>query len=130
MDGRRGQDCVLQLGVLPAAEGALGQVPLAQSLQGQRLGPAGPAPFQRVGGKVKEHLAGERVVSRVQGCKPAQHLEDAGVAGEPVEQGTAGGGRVPVSRALLAGHVTTVDQNRQSQAAFTASARHRDQATR
>jgi len=130
VDGRRGQDCVLQLGVLPAAEGALGQVPLAQSLQGQRLGPAGPAPFQRVGGKVKEHLAGERVVSRVQGCKPAQHLEDAGVAGEPVEQGTAGGGRVLVSRALLAGHVTTVDQNRQSQAAFTASARHRDQATR
>jgi hypothetical protein len=53
VDGRRGQDGVLQLGVLPAAEGALGQEPLAQSLKGQRLGPAGPAPVQRVRGQVK-----------------------------------------------------------------------------
>ena len=29
MDGCRGQHCVLELGVLPAAEGALGQEPLA-----------------------------------------------------------------------------------------------------
>jgi hypothetical protein len=56
----------------------------------------------------------------VQGCKPAQHLEDASITGEPVEQGTTGSYRVLVSRALLAGHVTTVDQNRQPQAAFTA----------
>jgi hypothetical protein len=119
-DRRRGQDCALELGVLPSAEGALGQVPLAQSLQGQRLGPAGPAPLQRVRGEVKEHLAGERVVSRVQGRKPAQHLEDVSIAGEPVEQGATGCCRILVSRALLAGRVTTVDQNRQPQAAFTA----------
>jgi hypothetical protein len=35
---------------------------------------------------VEEHLAGERVVARVQGRKPARHLEDVSVAGEPVEQ--------------------------------------------
>jgi hypothetical protein len=69
---------------------------------------------------VKEHLAGEGAVARVQGCEPAQHLEDVGVAGEPAEQGTTGSGRVLVSRALLAGQVTTADQNRQLQAAFTA----------
>ena len=32
VDGRCGQDCVLKLRVLPSAEGALGQEPLAQSL--------------------------------------------------------------------------------------------------
>ena len=37
-------------------------------LQGQRAGPAGPAPVQRVGGEVEEHLAGEGVISRVQGA--------------------------------------------------------------
>ena len=39
---------------------------------------------------MKEHLAGERVVARVQGRKFAQHLEDVCIAGEPVEQGTTG----------------------------------------
>jgi hypothetical protein len=37
-------------------------------LQGQRAGPAGPAPVQRVGGEVEEHLAGVGVISRVQGA--------------------------------------------------------------
>src|SRR6516162_437563 len=40
MKGCRGQHCVLELPILPAAEVALGQEPLAQSLQGQRVGPA------------------------------------------------------------------------------------------
>lgn len=60
-------------------------------------------PLQRVRGEVKEHLAGERVVSRVQGRKRAQYLEDVSVAGEPAlpnvrasqipgrERGCAGG---------------------------------------
>jgi hypothetical protein len=75
---------------LPSAEGTLGQEPLAQSLQRQRLGPAGPAPLRRVRGEAKEHLAGKRIVSRVQGRKSAQRLEDVSVVGEFVDQGTTG----------------------------------------
>jgi hypothetical protein len=48
VDGGCGQYRVMELRVLAAAEGALGQEPLAQSLQRQRLGPAGTAPSQRV----------------------------------------------------------------------------------
>jgi hypothetical protein len=44
----------------------LGQEPLAQSRQGQRVGPAGPAPVQRVRGDAEEHLAGKGIVPRVQ----------------------------------------------------------------
>lgn len=119
-----------KLRVLPSAEGGLGQEPLVESLQGQRLVSAGPAPFQCVRREVKEHLARERVVSRVQGCKPAQHLEDVGVMGEPVEQGMTGGHGVLRSRSLPARHIATVDQNRQPCAAFAAAARHRDHVTR
>jgi hypothetical protein len=50
----RGQQCVLELCVLAAAEGALGQEPLAQPLQGQRVGPVCPAPVQRVRGDMEE----------------------------------------------------------------------------
>ena len=71
VDGRRGQDRVLELGVLPSAEGALGQVALAQPLQGQRLGPAGPAPFQRVRGEWRNTSPGN--VS-LRGCKGASSL--------------------------------------------------------
>jgi hypothetical protein len=120
VDGRRGQYRVLELGILPSAEGALGQEPLAQPLQDQRPGPVDPAPRQRVRGQVKEYLAGERVVSRVQGREPAQHLGDVSVAGEPVEQGTTGSCRVLGSWPLPAGHMTTVNQNRQLRAAFAA----------
>src|SRR5258708_6428493 len=95
VEGCRGQHRVLELLVVPAAEGALGQEPLAQSLQGQRVSPAGPAPVQGVRGGVEEHLAGEGVVSRVQGRKLARQLEDVSVAGEPVEQDTAGRPRGP-----------------------------------
>src|SRR5882762_1391888 len=59
MDGCCGQHRVLEFGVLPAAEGALGQEPLAKSLQGQRVSPAGLAPVQRVSSEAEEHLAGE-----------------------------------------------------------------------
>jgi hypothetical protein len=113
VDTRCGQHCVLELRVLPSAEGRLGQEPLAQSLQVQRLGPAGPAPLQRIRSEVKEHLARERVVTRVQGRKSAQHLEDVSVAGEPVDQGTTGSHGVFGSRPLPGGHIATVDQNRQ-----------------
>lgn len=41
-----GQDRVPEFGVPPSAVGALGQVPLAQSLQGKRLCAAGPAPLE------------------------------------------------------------------------------------
>ena len=57
--------------VAPAAEGGFGQEPIAQSLQGQRIGPAGPAPVQRVRGDAEEHLAGEGIVPRVQRRKLA-----------------------------------------------------------
>ena len=100
------------------AEGCLGQEPLAESLQGQRLGPAGPAPLQRIRGEVKEHLAGKRVVSRVQGRKLAQQLSDVSVAGQAVEQDTTGSHGILGGRPLPARHVTTVDQNRQPRAAF------------
>jgi hypothetical protein len=81
MEGRRGQHRVLELLILPAAKRALGQELLAQSLQGQRAGPAGPAPVQRVRRQVQEHLAGEGVVPRVQRRKLAHQLEDVSVAG-------------------------------------------------
>src|SRR5262252_4587636 len=48
VDGCRGQHRVLELRVLPTAEGAPGHEPLAYSLHGQRVSPAGPAPVQRV----------------------------------------------------------------------------------
>ncbi len=90
VDGRCGQHCVLELLVLPAAEGALGQELLTRSRQGQRVGAAGPAPGQRIRGEAEELLAGEGVVSRVQGRKLALQPEDVSVAGQPVEQDTAG----------------------------------------
>src|SRR5580700_5118514 len=71
LQGCRGQHRVLELVVLPAAEGGLGQEPPGQSLRGQRVGPAGLASVQRVRGEVEEHLAGEGV-SR--GCKGASSL--------------------------------------------------------
>jgi hypothetical protein len=40
---------------------------------------------------MEEHFAGEGVIPRVQGRKFAQQLEDVSIAGEPVEQGLAGG---------------------------------------
>src|SRR3984885_16246121 len=61
MDGRRGQHRVPELGVLRTAEGALGQEPIAQSLKGQRVSPAGSAPLQRVPREAEEHLAWESV---------------------------------------------------------------------
>jgi hypothetical protein len=130
VDARRGQHRVPELGVLPPAEGALGQELLAQSVQGQRVGPAGPAPFQRVPGEVKGHLAGERVVARVQGRKAAQHLDDVSVAGQPVERGATGSHGVLGSRPLPAGHITTVDQNRQAVSGLRSCRRRQDQQTR
>jgi hypothetical protein len=47
--------------------------------------------MQRVRGKMEEHLAGEGVIPRVQRGKLAHQLDDVSVAGEPVEQDTAGG---------------------------------------
>jgi hypothetical protein len=52
---------------------------------------------------VQEHLAGEGVVPRVQRRKLAHQLEDAGVAGQPVEQRLAGGHNVIRGRRFLAG---------------------------
>jgi hypothetical protein len=54
----------------------------------------------------------------VQGCKLACQLVNVGVAGEPVEQDTTGSHRVLSGRPLPAGHITTVDQDRQLRAAF------------
>ena len=67
----RCRDGELELVVLPSAECALGQEPLADPLQGQRLFRAGPAPVQRVGGQAEEDLAREGVVA---GCKGASSL--------------------------------------------------------
>ena len=114
-----GQHRVLELLVLPAAERALGQEPLAESLQRQRVGPADPASVQRVRGDVKEHLAGEGVIPRVQGRKLAHQLEDVSVAGEPVEQDTAGGHGVLGGGPLPGRHITTVGQNHRSPGGLT-----------
>jgi hypothetical protein len=69
---RRRQDGELELVGLPSAECALGQEPLPDPLQGQRLFPAGPAPVQRVGGRAQEDLAREGVVARMQGRELAR----------------------------------------------------------
>jgi hypothetical protein len=98
---------------LPAAEGALGQGPPAQSLQGKRVSPAGRAPVQRVRGEMQEHLAGEGV-ARVQRRKLAYQVEDVSVAGEPVEQDSAGGHGVFGGRPLPGRHNQTVGQNHRS----------------
>ena len=95
------------------------QGPLAESLQGQRVSPAGPAPVQRVRRDANQHLAGEGVISRVQGRKLAHLLEDVSVAGEPVEQDPAGGHRVPGNGPLPGRHITTVRQNHRSPGGLT-----------
>jgi hypothetical protein len=83
---------------------------LAESLQGQRVGPADPAPVQRVGGELEEDLAGEGVVVRMQRSKLGQHLEDVCIAAESVEQDSAGGGRVFGGGSLGGRHTPTVEQ--------------------
>jgi len=71
---------------------------------------------------MKEHLAGEGVVRRVQRRKLAQQLEDVSVAGEPVEQDTACGDGVLRGRPLPGRHITTVEQNHRSRAALPVGA--------
>ena len=63
---------------------------------------------------MKEHLTGEGVIPGMQGRKFVQQLEDVGVAGEPVEQYTAGGQRVLGGWPLPGRHIPTVEQNRPS----------------
>jgi len=125
MHGRCGQHRVLELLILSAPERALGQEPLGQPLQGQRINPADPAPVQRVPGEAKEDLAGEGVVQRVQRRKLARQLKDVSVASKPVEQDPAGGHGVPGSGPLPGWHTTTVGHNHRSPAAFPADARRR-----
>ena len=52
---------------------------------------------------MEEHLAGEGVVPRVLGRKLVHLLEDVSLAGEPVEQDTAGGHGVLGLGPFLAG---------------------------
>src|SRR6201986_933005 len=72
----RDEDRVLELLVLPTAEGAFGQEPLSDPLQVQWVSATGPAPGQRVGGEAEEDLAGEGVVTRVQRRNLAQQFVD------------------------------------------------------
>jgi hypothetical protein len=74
---------------------------------------------------MKEHLAGEGVIARVQGRKLAQQLEDVSVAGEPGEQGLARGDGVLGDGPLPGRHIPTVGQNHRSPAALPADARRR-----
>src|SRR2546423_2643772 len=67
------------------------QVPFPDSLQGQRLFPAGAAPVERISGQAEEDLAGEGVVARVQRCQLGHKAGDISVAGQAVEQDSAGG---------------------------------------
>jgi hypothetical protein len=60
------------------------------------------------------NLAGEGVISRMQGRKFTQQLQDVKVAGEPVEQDTAGGHGVRGDGPLPGGHISTVGQNQRS----------------
>jgi hypothetical protein len=57
---------------------------------------------------MEEHLTGEGVIARVQRRKLARQLEDVSIAGEPVEQHTAGGDGVFGGRPLPGRHITTV----------------------
>ena len=63
---------------------------------------------------MEEHLAGEGVVPRVQGRKLADQPEDVSVAGEPAEQGLAGGHGVLGDGPLPGRHIPTVEQNQRS----------------
>ena len=64
--------------------------------------------------EAEEHLAGEGVAPRVQRRKLALQLEDVYVAGQPIEQGLAGGHGVLRGGPLPGRHVTTVRQNHRS----------------
>jgi hypothetical protein len=66
-------------------------VPLtAGAMLPARLGPAGPAPRQRVRGQVEEHLAGNVSLRGCRGRKPAQDLEDVSIAGRARRAGHDG----------------------------------------
>lgn len=67
---------------------------------------------------MKEHLAGEGVISRVPGRKLAHQLEDVSVAGGPAGQDTAGGHGVLGGGPVPGRHTPAVGQNRRSPAAY------------
>jgi len=70
---------------------------------------------------MEEHLTGEGVIARVQRRELARQLEDVSIAGEPVEQHTAGGDGVFGGRPLLGRHSTKVGQNHRSPGGLTGS---------
>jgi hypothetical protein len=64
---------------------------------------------------VEEHLAGKGAVSRVQGRKLAYQLEDVRIAGEPIEQDTAGGRGVLGGGPVPGRHILTLRSCRRVQ---------------
>jgi len=84
---------------------------------GQRLGLAGPAALERVGGQVKEHLAGN--VS-LRGCTGPARAAPRRCQRRGRARRAGRDGQLPRPREspLPARHVTTVDQNCRSQAVF------------
>ena len=115
----RGQDSELQLLVLPPAEAALGQEPLPDSLQGQRVCPAGAAPVQRVAGQAEEDLAGEGVVTRMERLQFAEQPEQLGTVAQPAQQDPAGCGRVLGCGPLPGRHTQTVGHPGRGRAQIT-----------
>ena len=76
MDGRHCQDGVTDLVVVPAAELALRQVVLDQTLLGDGPVTAHAALVERVGGPADEDLTREGVVLRVEGADLVERVED------------------------------------------------------
>jgi hypothetical protein len=64
---RRGAQRVLALVVLrPGVSDHFGKVPVADAFELERRLPGRAGDVDRVGGKIEEHLAGKRVVTRMQ----------------------------------------------------------------
>ena len=119
MEGCCGQHCVLELGVSRPRKVRSGRNRSRSLAKGSGSARLALHQFSASAARWRNTSPG-KVLSR--GCKRrklAHQLEDVSVAGEPVEQDTAGGHGVLGGRPLPGRHITTVGQNHRSPGGLT-----------
>jgi hypothetical protein len=95
-----------------APAGVLGQEPLADPVQRQRIGRAGPGPRERVCGEAEEDLTGERVIARAQRRQVPGQVRQRRVLGQAGEQDAPGGDCVLGGGRSCGWHDQTVAERR------------------